>query len=110
MRVQGPQAGVRLAHAADNVFHGTRPDGVTAGGEGARAQALGEDLDKRDGIGGQAVGVYTEAAAESQPDGPGGVGGSDALRRDTLPRRRLNSAEIRSMLVRIVTCAATSSW
>ena len=52
-RVQGPHVGVRLAHAADNVFHGTRPDGVTAGGEGARAQALGEDLDKRDGIGGR---------------------------------------------------------
>ena len=48
--VRGPHAAERLRNSAYGVFHAARSDRAAAGGEGAVAAAVGEDLKKRDGI------------------------------------------------------------
>lgn len=99
-RVCGPQPGIRLlAHATKGIFHGARLDRPMAGGNGACSEVLGKDLKEGDWVGGQVVGVHPKAVAESGPEGPGRGGGMEALVGDTLFRRRLNSAPIRSELV-----------
>ena len=52
-----PHPGVPLAHRADGIFHRARADGVTAGSDGAGAEALSEDLEERDKITGKGAGI-----------------------------------------------------
>ena len=98
-RVQGPQFGLRLAHATDSVFHAARPDQSTTGRKGAGAETLGEDLEKGNGVVRQGSGVHTDAATESGPDVPGALGGLGTFGGDAMRRRRLNSAPVSLELV-----------
>ena len=94
-RIWGPHAGVRLAHGADRVFHCPSADDPTAGGKGARAQALGEHLQDGNGVAWEMVRVDAEARTELEPQCPGPGVGVDSLSRDAGDGCFLNSAPIK---------------
>ena len=81
-RVEGPHAGICLTDGTDGVFHrARRPHGATAGGDGARAQPLGKDLQQRDGVWRQALGVDRKLVTKGVPEAPCSGGRFDALAR-----------------------------
>jgi hypothetical protein len=94
-RVDGPQAGERLAHRAYGVFHCPRSDRVAAGREVAVAVAMGKEEEKREPIGDVwEVGIEAQAATKGRPEMPCGVLGGAAVVRDAGTRRRHNSAPV----------------
>jgi hypothetical protein len=69
--VLGPQAGKRLPHCTQGVFHSASPDGLTAGSGSAVTVAGAPDLEERDGIGNVAEeGIKLIGNAKVCPAGP----------------------------------------
>ena len=98
-RVRGPHPRIRLAHRSHGILHRASSYGVTTGSDGTRAEALGKELEERNGVARKVVGVHSDAFAEGAPEAPGCVGGGGALVRDSCAGRLLNSAPINAKLV-----------
>ena len=69
--VRGPHRGKRLANAAYGIFHGSRADLSTTGGNSAAAVSVHKDLEKWDWILDVLKGrVQSEGSAEGCPEVP----------------------------------------
>ncbi len=102
-RVEGPQAGERLAHRSYGVFHCARADKVAAGGPATGPIAVGEEQEKREFVGecGE-EGVESQAATEVRPEVPCGPLGGGALTSDAGMCRCLDSAPITAESIPLV--------
>ena len=70
-RVRRPHAHVCLVNGTDGVFHYASLHGSTAGTDGARTEALGEDLQQWYGVCWQSVNIDRQGEADSGPEDPG---------------------------------------
>ena len=73
-RVDGPQAGKRLAHRSYGVFHRPRLDRVATGGTVALSVTMGKEEEKREFVRDvREVGIEAQAVTKGHPESPCGV-------------------------------------